>query len=77
MKELIPRINELARKSKTTGLSDEEKKEQESLRKKYLESFRGNFLKTIENVKVVDEAGNDVTPKKLKDLKEKNKNPLN
>lgn len=77
LKDLIPRINELAKKSKTVGLNEEEKKEQEVLRKKYLEAFRGNFIKTIENVKVVDEDGNDVTPQKLKDQKSRNKKPLN
>lgn len=77
LKDLIPRINELAKKSKSIGLSDEEKKEQEVLRKKYIQAFRGNFIKTIENLKVVDEDGNDVTPEKIKNQRKKNKNPLN
>lgn len=71
MKELIKRINELANKSKSTGLSEEEKEEQNRLRQEYIRTFRGNFKETLMNVKVVDEMGNDVTPKKL--LKEQNK----
>lgn len=65
MKKLISRINELAKKSKDIGLSDEEKCEQTQLRQQYIEIFRGNFKETLMNVKVVDEMGNDVTPEKL------------
>ncbi|KXH80066.1 DUF896 domain-containing protein [Sporosarcina sp. HYO08] len=62
----IKRINELSKKSKTIGLSIEEAKEQTKLRKEYLESFRSSMRNTIENVKVVDPDGNDVTPEKVK-----------
>ena len=61
--ELIARINELSRKSKTTGLTEEEKKEQELLRRKYIEEFRQGVKNTLSNVYVVDEKGNK---KKLK-----------
>lgn len=71
MKDLIKRINELAKKSKTLGLSEEEKIEQNALRQEYLNRFRENFKDTLMNVKVVDVMGNDVTPEKL--LKEQNK----
>ncbi len=71
LKDLIKRINELARKSKSVGLSEEEKEEQHRLRQEYLQIFRGNFKETLMNIKVVDEMGNDVTPEKL--LKEQNK----
>lgn len=71
MKDLIKRINELAKKSKTLGLSEEEKIEQNALRQEYLNRFRANFKDTLMNVKVVDVMGNDVTPEKL--LKEQNK----
>lgn len=73
MKDLTKRINELAKKSKTTGLTEEEKQEQGELRKKYIEIFRGNMKKTLVNTKIVDEKGRDVTPEKLKREKEKNK----
>ena len=52
----------LSRKSKTTGLSMEEAKEQSALRKEYLETFRSTMRDTIESVKVIDPYGNDVTP---------------
>lgn len=69
--EKISRINELSKKSKSVGLTIEEAKEQTSLRKEYLETFRSSMRSTIENVKMVDPEGNDVTPDKVKALKEK------
>lgn len=66
MEDMINRINELANKSKTVGLTEEEKEEQQKLRQEYLSVFRGNMKNTLLNVKVVDEEGNDVTPEKLK-----------
>lgn len=66
MKDLLERINELAKKSKTVGLTEEEKEEQKKLRQQYIEIFRGNFKNTLMNLKVVDEEGNDVTPEKLR-----------
>lgn len=52
MEDLIKRINYLANKKKTVGLSDEELKEQTALRKKYLEQFRASFKKRLENIDV-------------------------
>lgn len=52
MEELIKRINELARKKKTVGLTETELKEQAELRKKYLETFRAGFKKRLENIDV-------------------------
>lgn len=68
-KEKIARINELSKKKKAGTLTEEEAKEQTLLRKEYLESFRNSFRDTIENVQVFDAAGNDVTPEKVKRLK--------
>ncbi|AOV08193.1 DUF896 domain-containing protein [Sporosarcina ureilytica] len=65
-KEKINRINELSKKSKTSGLSMEEAKEQTKLRQEYLATFRSSMRKTIENVQVIDPEGNDVTPEKVK-----------
>lgn len=73
MKELIKRINELANKSKTIGLTELEKEEQQSLRQEYISIFRGNMKETLMNVKVVDKKGQDVTPEKLKNEQVKNK----
>ncbi|MDT2814162.1 DUF896 family protein [Vagococcus carniphilus] len=68
-KEKLARINELAKKSKTTtGLTDTEKKEQALLREEYLDRFRGGMRNHIEGMKVVDTEGNDVTPDKLKEI---------
>lgn len=76
MKDLIKKINELAHKSKTIGLTELEKEEQQKLRQEYLNIFRGNMKNTLLNVKVVDEEGNDVTPEKLK-LEQKKKKYIN
>ncbi|WLR43455.1 DUF896 domain-containing protein [Bacillus carboniphilus] len=65
-KEKMNRINELSKKSKNEGLTNQEQKEQEGLRKEYLSAFRGNMKKTLKNVKIVDPKGNDVTPRKLR-----------
>ncbi|MBU8907392.1 DUF896 domain-containing protein [Desertibacillus haloalkaliphilus] len=65
-KEKLARINELAKRSKTTGLTKEETKEQQKLRQEYIKAFRGSFENQLHSVKVVDEKGNDVTPSKLK-----------
>ncbi|GKW44820.1 DUF896 domain-containing protein [Planococcus sp. NCCP-2050] len=66
----LNRINELSRKSKTAGLSIEEAKEQSQLRQEYLQTFRKTMRGTIENVKVIDPNGNDVTPEKVKNIRE-------
>jgi len=59
----IDRINELARKSKAEGLTEEEKAEQKRLREEYLAAFRKNVLQTLENTYVVTPDG---TKEKLK-----------
>ena len=58
MDELIKRINELSRKSKTEGLSDSEKEEQAELRQKYIKAFRQGMQNTLQNVYIVDKDGN-------------------
>ncbi|MBQ3119226.1 MAG: DUF896 domain-containing protein [Clostridia bacterium] len=57
--ELIKRINQLAKKSKTEGLTEAEKAEQTELRGKYIEAFRQGVKNTLNNVYVVDEKGNE------------------
>lgn len=74
-KEKIDRINELSRRSKSSGLSIEEAKEQTKLRQEYLLAFRSSMRDTIENVKVIDPEGTDVTPEKVKQAQ--NRKPLN
>lgn len=53
-KEKIDRINALARKSKAEGLTLEEKKEQQELRKEYLENFRKSFRAQLDAIEIVD-----------------------
>ena len=67
--DLINEINALSKKSKTVGLSEEEKQRQQVLRAEYIKAFRSGFKQHLENIKVVDEKGNDVTPIKLKKTK--------
>lgn len=75
MEKLIKRINELANKSKSEGLTEQEKEEQANLRQEYIKIFRGNMKSTLLNTKVVDKEGTDVTPKRLKDEQKKDKYP--
>ena len=56
--DLIKRINFLSKKSKTEGLTDSEKAEQDKLRKEYIRQFRQGMLNTLDNVYVMDKDGN-------------------
>ncbi|HDV6015835.1 TPA: DUF896 domain-containing protein [Staphylococcus pseudintermedius] len=71
-KEKLNRINELANKKKSEGFTETEAKEQSQLRSEYLEVFRSSFKSQIENTKVIDPDGNDVTPEKLKEVQKQN-----
>lgn len=53
-KEKINRINELAAKSKSEGLTTREQKEQEELRKEYIAAFREHFIAQLECIEIVD-----------------------
>lgn len=64
----IARINELAKKKKTVGLTGPEKVEQAELRKEYIEGYKRSLRHHIAGIKLVDEEGNDVTPEKLRQL---------
>ena len=55
--EKIDRINELAIKQKSIGLTEEEKKEQADLRKEYLEAIRESMRANINNISIVDKDG--------------------
>lgn len=54
-KELLDRINELARKQRSVGLSPEEKEEQAALRKEYLAGFRENMKAVLDQIEIVDQ----------------------
>ena len=53
-KELIARINELARKQRTTGLTAAEKEEQQRLRAAYLADIRAQVKGMLDRVEIVD-----------------------
>ena len=56
---VLERINELAKKAKTEGLTPAEFEERGVLRQKYLENFRKNFREQIlEKTYIMDEQGN-------------------
>lgn len=62
-KEKIDRINELARKQKSEGLTEEEKKEQYELRREYIESYKQSLIAQLENTYIVEPDG---TKRKVK-----------
>lgn len=63
----IERINELYRKSKTEGLTSEEKIEQAKLRQDYIQAIRKNMRGTLDNVSILNADGS------VTDLKRKKK----
>ena len=56
-KEKIERINELARKKKTVGLTVEALEEQAVLRRQYLDEFRESVRGTLDQVYIQQEDG--------------------
>lgn len=58
MDKLIKRINELSKKSREEGLTEEEKAEQAELRKQYIQKFRQGMENTLSSVYIMDEKGN-------------------
>ena len=55
--EKIARINELARKSKAEGLTEDEKQEQALLRQEFIASVRNNLKAQLNNIDVVNPDG--------------------
>ena len=62
MNEVIARINELAKKAKTTVLTPEELQERDKLRRIYIDSVKANLVGQLENTYIVAPDG---TKKKL------------
>lgn len=62
---ILDRINELSRMQRGGGLTEDERREQASLRAEYLGYIRGQVKSVMLNVSVMDEHGHDVTPLKL------------
>lgn len=67
--EQIDRINALARKSKAEGLTEEEKAEQQKLRRAYIDSFKESLTAQLENTYIIDETGHK---KKVERKKKRN-----
>lgn len=65
-KEKIERINFLAAKSRTEGLTEKEKSEQQALRDEYRAGFRRNLSAQLDNTYIVDKNGNKTKFKKNK-----------
>ena len=53
MNEVIARINELAKKNKAEGLTEEELVERDKLRRIYIDSVVGNLKGHLENTTIV------------------------
>lgn len=62
--ELLARINELARKKRTVGLTAEELAEQKKLYEIYLSAIRGQVTGLLENIEFVDAPPTPAKPKK-------------
>ena len=65
-KEKIDRINQLYKKSKTTGLTEEETEEQKKLRTEYRMSIINDLSSSLDNVSIQNPDGSitKVKPKK-------------
>lgn len=68
----LKRLNVLAKLKREDKISEEELAELKKLREAYLSNFRNSFKNQIKNTKVLDPEGNDVTPDKIKALRNKN-----
>ena len=55
--EKIDRINELSRKSKAEGLTEEEKKEQAILRQEFIANVRMNLKAQLDSIDMVNPDG--------------------
>ena len=53
----IDRINTLAHKAKNVGLTEEEKKERDALRKEYIATIRMNLRSQLDNISIKEEDG--------------------
>lgn len=58
--EKIDRINELAKKKKTLGLTEEEQAEQKHLYREYIDAFKANLKAQLETIEVVDDDKKEV-----------------
>ena len=64
LNDTIARINELAKKAKTVGLTDDEIVERDKLRRIYIDNVKANLTGQLDNTYIVDEKGNKKPLKK-------------
>ena len=64
LNDTIARINELAKKAKTEGLTPEELTERDKLRRIYIDSVKANLTGQLDNTYIVDSKGNKIPLKK-------------
>ena len=55
--EVIARINQLAKKNKTVGLTPEELTERDKLRRIYIDNVKANLVGQLENTYIVEPDG--------------------
>lgn len=65
MNEVVARINALARKQKSEGLTEAEKAEQQQLRQHYLAAIRRSMKAELDRIEFVDEPDNPSGPRML------------
>lgn len=68
--EKINRINELAKRNKTQGLSPAEEEERDLLRQEYIASVRASLTSQLDNTYFVDDKGNQEKLEKIEPEKE-------
>ena len=64
MKEVIDKINTLNATKKERELTVEESEELAKYRQLYLQNFKANMRNILDNTRVINEDGEDITPKK-------------
>ena len=52
--EKIKRINALAKKQKAEGLTEEEKAEQQKLRREYIDAYKRSLISQLENTYILE-----------------------
>ncbi|MDR2888743.1 MAG: DUF896 domain-containing protein [Lachnospiraceae bacterium] len=57
MDQKLTRINELYHRSKTVGLTEEEKSEQAQLRQEYVANVRANLRGQLDNIDIKEKDG--------------------
>ena len=64
MTEVIAKINSLNATKRERELTTEELEELAKYRQLYLQNFKANMRNILDNTKVINENGEDITPKK-------------